>query len=498
MDKPKPQDIRRQHLHRAPFHKRVDWGDMKLLAASIKEHGITVPLLVRARTRKDGGGYEIIAGVRRDKAAEMAGLAVVPCYVVDVDDLTAVSMQFDENYQRVAMHPLDEAGYFAEMDSRGMTPAEIAKRIGKPKTFVVRRMKLNALGERARDFYAKGKLDEASAFAIATVDRTSHQNDIIASIANGSLVLEEVPSYVHRTHSATLEDVPWRISDDSMKGGACTACPKRSSVQRELFGEVRGGERCLDVACHGAKMAATFVTLRKRPGVVEHDAPPDDVFVPVAGTKSAPTRASGMVDVNAPCPHVSGMTWEQAVKADADPENMPTLYLAKDHEGRPRFLFNEAAAARIVKRSEVKAASDSAKEARDPGPKQDIKLRKAVIDLLVDEAVTTEARTLNWTVARLIDGTTTRIAAQVAAAFEETIKVHSPGLEGKEALLALTRASHADLLDTPRRIALAIQIREAADVGEGFPQAIHDIAQILDVDIAGAEEGLRETSGTST
>ena len=92
-------------LQPSPFNRRREWGNIDELAASIKTDGILEPILVRARI---GGSYELIAGERRLKAAQLCELASVPAIILEATDEEAMRISAVENLQRENPHPLDE------------------------------------------------------------------------------------------------------------------------------------------------------------------------------------------------------------------------------------------------------------------------------------------------------------------------------------------------------------------------------------------------------
>lgn len=481
-----------ENLHVASFHHRVDWGDMDGLAASIREHGILVPLLVRERPRALGG-YEIIHGARRHRAAEMAELKLIPIRIVDVDDATAIQMQMDENLQRQGLHPMDEALYFKDLSDCGMDAAAIAKRFGRKRSDVVRRMALLGLCDRARAAFVKGTIDEPAALAIATLDVQARQHDILAAIAQGSLQVEEVPGFVAREMQASLEDVPWRVSDAELvpAAGACSACPKRTSVQRDLFAEGRG-DRCRDLTCYRKKMDATFAIAATKPGVQVSEDPASSLFMPTVGGRPGVMKSSGFVDAEAACPHMTGYTWRDAIAAAQDDDNPPTLYLARDQDRRPRYLFREPIVTRLVKRSDAAAAQAKAREDADPArpdvsARAEAKVRKSVIAQLAETCAAGDHDTWGWIVGRIVEGATAREVAQAADQFEEAIKQEAGGAEGKAGLLALATRSNR----WAKRVALAILIRAEADFVGEVPATLRELAAICGVDVGEIEREVR-------
>ena len=118
-----------ENQHRKTFHDET----LKELADSIRIHGVIQPLLVR----KFGSGYQIIAGERRYRASQMAGLKEIPVIVKDFDEREAQEAALIENLQREDLNPIDEAcGYAALMHAYNLTQEEAARQIGKSRAAV--------------------------------------------------------------------------------------------------------------------------------------------------------------------------------------------------------------------------------------------------------------------------------------------------------------------------------------------------------------------------
>ncbi len=139
-----------EELYPSPEQPRRRFDDIKLgeLADSIKVHGIIVPLVVRPRP---GGGYFLIAGERRWRAAQRAGLHEIPVVVQDVEEGAALERALVENLQRADLGPLEEAAAFQRLvDEFGLTQEEIGGRIGKDRSTVANTMRLLRLPSEVR------------------------------------------------------------------------------------------------------------------------------------------------------------------------------------------------------------------------------------------------------------------------------------------------------------------------------------------------------------
>ncbi len=159
--------------------RQFDEGDLQDLARSIAQHGIVQPVVVRPVGE---GRYEIIAGERRWRAAQRAGLVEIPVIIRDVDDRTALEIAIVENVQRSDLNPLDEAlGYDQLIAEHGYTQNDLGDIIGKSRSHVANSLRLLKLPEPVRDMLALGKLTAGHARAIAsTEDPIKHANTIVS------------------------------------------------------------------------------------------------------------------------------------------------------------------------------------------------------------------------------------------------------------------------------------------------------------------------------
>lgn len=144
---------------------RKTLGDVTDLAASIREVGILEPILVRPRD----GAAEVVAGSRRYAAAQAAGLLIVPCLVRELTDAQALELAIVENNQRGDIHPLDEAEAFETLTTmnRLYTPEVIAAKIGRPRAYVVGRLRLLNLVPAVREDFAADRITIGHAERIA-------------------------------------------------------------------------------------------------------------------------------------------------------------------------------------------------------------------------------------------------------------------------------------------------------------------------------------------
>ena len=145
----------------------MDEQALEELAGSIKSEGLIQPILVRT---KSGGRYEILAGHRRWRASQRAGLESVPAVVKEVSDQAALAVALIENIQREDLNPIEEAmGLKRLMDEFGATHEQIATQIGRSRTAVTNLLRLLSLNPKVRDHLESGELDMGHARALLSL-----------------------------------------------------------------------------------------------------------------------------------------------------------------------------------------------------------------------------------------------------------------------------------------------------------------------------------------
>lgn len=163
---------------------RMDEGALNELAESIRSQGIMQPILVRPLTGKDAGKYEIIAGERRFRAAQLAGLAEVPVLVREVPDESAAVMALIENIQREDLNPLEEAqGVRRLLDEFGLTHEQAAQAIGRSRSATSNLMRLLNLTGPVQTMLLAGDIDMGHARALLATDAATQillANEVIA------------------------------------------------------------------------------------------------------------------------------------------------------------------------------------------------------------------------------------------------------------------------------------------------------------------------------
>ncbi len=154
-----------------PHNPRRNFAEAELadLAQSIREHGVVQPVVVRPSQAT--GRFEIIAGERRWRAAQRAGLSDLPVIIRDVDDKAALELAIIENVQRTDLNPIEEArGYQQLMDEHNYTQADLGQVIGKSRSHVANTLRLLRLPSEVSDLIVEGALSAGHARTLVNVE----------------------------------------------------------------------------------------------------------------------------------------------------------------------------------------------------------------------------------------------------------------------------------------------------------------------------------------
>ncbi len=174
---------------------RMDPGSLEELAASIKAQGVMQPVLVRPIGRDR---YEIIAGERRWRAAQLAQLEQVPCLVREIPDEAALAMSLIENIQRENLNPLEEAGGIQRLiDEFGMTHQQAADAVGRSRPAATNLLRLLNLAEPVQELLMAGDIDMGHARAVLALDPAS-QIQVANQVAARGYSVRETERLVYK------------------------------------------------------------------------------------------------------------------------------------------------------------------------------------------------------------------------------------------------------------------------------------------------------------
>lgn len=155
--------------------KTFDEDKLNELAASIEEHGLIQPLVLRKAEK----GYEIVAGERRWRAARKIGIREIPCIVRELTDEENMLLAIIENMQREDLNPIEEAEGIRQMiETYGLTQEEVSKSVGKSRPYIANSLRLLRLPETVRKYVEDGSLSTGHAKAIAAVSDEKKQIEL--------------------------------------------------------------------------------------------------------------------------------------------------------------------------------------------------------------------------------------------------------------------------------------------------------------------------------
>ena len=193
------------------FQPRLTFDEKSLneLASSIKEHGIIQPLVLR----RLGDKYEIIAGERRYKAAQLAGLTEVPAIISNIDDNKSAEIALVENVQRRNLNSLEEAkSYKKILDKEGLTQDELAKKIGVSQSTIANKLRLLNLTSEAQDALMNDKISERHARSLLSVSDPEKQKALLNKVISERLTVRQLDDEIKKESNplseSTLNHVP--------------------------------------------------------------------------------------------------------------------------------------------------------------------------------------------------------------------------------------------------------------------------------------------------
>jgi ParB family chromosome partitioning protein len=252
-------------LQRGKFQPRVDMRTETLqeLADSIKSQGLVQPILVRpvgGRVPGESQRYEIIAGERRWRAAQMAGLAEIPAVIRDVPDEAAVSMALIENIQREDLNPLEEARALLRLTEEfGLTHQAAAEAVGRSRAAVSNLLRLMELADEVKELLEQRRIEMGHARALLGLTSRRQQIEVAGLVAKKSLSVRDTEGLVRRImnpHPAAKE--------------APAADPDISRLERELADKLGAKVAFQHTASGKGKLVVSYNSLDELEGILGH------------------------------------------------------------------------------------------------------------------------------------------------------------------------------------------------------------------------------------
>ena len=201
-----PSEVDLDSIVPGPMQPRTHFDEASLesLADSIRTHGIVQPLLVRRRD----GGYELIAGERRWRAAKLAGISRVPVVVKEVADDNLLEIALIENIQRENLNPIEEAHAYKKLiEAVGLTQESLASRVGRDRSYITNYLRLLRLPDDVQQLVKEGRLSTGHARTLLALNETDLQRRIARQIIDGGLSVRATEQLVQK---ATEEKPPRR------------------------------------------------------------------------------------------------------------------------------------------------------------------------------------------------------------------------------------------------------------------------------------------------
>jgi ParB family chromosome partitioning protein len=227
------------------FQPRTNFNEEKLeeLAQSIRSNGVIQPLLVR---RVDEEKYQLVAGERRWRAAQRAGLLKVPCVVKEIPEDKMLELALVENIQRQELNAIEEAqAYKRLIETLGFTQEMVAQRVGRDRTFITNYLRLLRLPEDIQQLVEIEKLSTGHARALLGIDDPEIQRKLAKNIIDKSLSVRQTEYVVKSTiegKSQIREEASTAIKEDAnIKAAEGKLRRKLSSKVNVLINQRNGG-----------------------------------------------------------------------------------------------------------------------------------------------------------------------------------------------------------------------------------------------------------------
>jgi ParB family chromosome partitioning protein len=254
-------------LQRGRYQPRIDMRAETLteLADSIKVQGVVQPIVVRpveAPANGESQRYEIIAGERRWRAAQMAGLAEIPAVIRHIPDDAAIAVALIENIQRENLNPLEEARALSRLVSEfSLTHQQAADAVGRSRAGVSNLLRLLELAPEVCELLEKRTLEMGHARALLALTQRRQQTEVAALVAKKGLSVRETEALVRR-----LQSPPGSRAD----GDASARDPNVERLERDLADKL-GARVAIQQGSGGkGKLVVTYNSLDELDGILAH------------------------------------------------------------------------------------------------------------------------------------------------------------------------------------------------------------------------------------
>ncbi|MEJ2651128.1 MAG: ParB/RepB/Spo0J family partition protein [Gammaproteobacteria bacterium] len=246
-------------VRRGKYQPRVDMHPESLqdLADSIKAQGVVQPIVVKPT---GNGGYEIIAGERRWRAAQLAGLQEIPAVVRDVSDQAAMAMALIENIQRENLNPMEEANALQRLIQEfQLTHQEVAEAVGRCRAAVSNLLRLLELNSDVRELVEQRQLEMGHARALLAL-KDAAQSAAARSVVDKGLSVRETERLVKR----------WATTQPGGKSSAAVLDPDIRRLQDDLSELLGAAVRFQHAATGKGKLVISYNSLDELEGILAH------------------------------------------------------------------------------------------------------------------------------------------------------------------------------------------------------------------------------------
>ena len=246
-----------ERVHRSPYQPRqsIQPEALEALAESIRQQGMMQPVVVR----QVGGDYQLIAGERRWRAAQIAGLQEVPAIVREASDSEAAAMALVENLQREDLNPLEEAQAFSTLvEQFGLTHQQVGEATGRSRTAVSNGLRLLTLPAAVKDLLAQGRIEMGHARALLTLNEAGQLEAAHAVVRQG-LSVRATERLVKRMNSGTTRP----------PGGQRRADPDIQRMEEKLSGQLHARVKIRHRQNGSGQVSISYASLEEFGGIVE-------------------------------------------------------------------------------------------------------------------------------------------------------------------------------------------------------------------------------------
>lgn len=239
------------------FRKEFNEEALKELSENIAKVGVLEPIILR----KNRAHKILVAGERRLRAAQMAGLQTIPYRLLDLTEEQAREVMVLENLHRKDLSPIEEARGFNDLlKSGGYTAEDVANRVDKSKAYVYRAIRLLDLPQEAQDALEKGEITTGHARQLLCVS-ADEAKELLKKIKRREMSVTALRDEIKWTLGTDLEDSRFKLDVEYAGKIACSKCPYNTANQQSLFDEAVEAGRCTNKACYEEKEKQSFADL---------------------------------------------------------------------------------------------------------------------------------------------------------------------------------------------------------------------------------------------